>query len=403
MRRVVLRLFLVGLVLAPATAAASGPVRAELLIMGPGDEVYARYGHAALRIVGPGRQDRVFNFGITRFDRPNYVADFLGGRVIFWGNVKPFDRVIRRYREDDRTFLRYLLNLTPEQADALRRKVEWAVAPENREYRYDTFRDNCATRLRDYIDEVTGGAVRAALGDVPSGRSYHDDVRVAFANLPALLLALEIVPGVEMDAPRTVWEMAYRPEALGEALRRVTVEIDGRRVPLASEPIVAHARAGPDPLLGWPDRGRAFLWIWAAGLALLGVLLGGAGRRWRAAGIVLWVIPSSLLGALLVFVELWTDWPDMKRNWLVLGFVATDLWLLRPAWKIARGKAETGGDAATSYVVVRLGLMAGITALGVFVPALHGNLPPRVLALAGLFLCLRCLGGARWRPRAAVS
>jgi hypothetical protein len=34
--------------------------------------------------------------------------------------------------------------------------------PENREYLYDYFRDNCSTRVRDAVDRAVGGRVRQA-------------------------------------------------------------------------------------------------------------------------------------------------------------------------------------------------------------------------------------------------
>jgi hypothetical protein len=401
-RIAVVWMLLVGLA-SPALAAP----RVELLVMGPGDGFYERYGHAALRVIGPGDQDRVFNFGITSFDRPNYMQDFLGGRVKFWGNVKTWDYTINRYRKEDRTLWRLPLALTDAQVDALVAKLEWAVQPENSAYVYDTFRDNCATRIRDYLDLVTNGAVKAAVGAVATGRSFHDDVRVAFANLPHLLLPLELVPGVEMDAPRTLWEMSYHPETLGRAMRQVTVTVDGVARPLAGDPITEYERKAPDPLTWWPHWGEALLLVLAAGVGLAGWRLGRMPSRRRGAYLLVWAVPGALFGTLLVFVHCWSDWPDMRNNWLWAGFFAGDLWLAWPAIRLWRG-AEAGGDAAASYLKVRLALAAAVTALGPFVPMLHGNLPPRLLALAGVYLCLRCVapaaeGVANGRERAAAD
>ncbi len=390
--RVPRALLTVLILLAALVSPAFAKPRVELLVMGPGDSFYERYGHAALRVIdGPGDADRVFNFGITNFKRPNYMADFLGGRVRFWGNVKTWDYTLARYKREDRTLRRLPLNLTDEQVARLVQKLDWMVLPENREYVYDTFRDNCATRIRDYLDEVTDGAVRQALFDVPSGRSFHDDVRVGFANLPELLLPLELVPGPEMDAPRTLWEMTYHPETLGAAMQRVPLPTG----PLVGPEVVEYTRQKPDPLAGWPHWGQALLWGLAAATAGLGWRLRRASARARAAWAFAWFVPTALFGALLVFVHFWSDWPDMRRNWLMAGFFVGDLWLVAPLWRMWRRRAESGGSVVASYLKVRLALMAAITLLGLFVAPLHGNLPPRALALAGLFLGLACLAPAR--------
>jgi hypothetical protein len=41
------------------------------------------------------------------------------------------------------------------------------MQPEHRVYRYDYFRDNCSTRIRDALDRVTGGALRTSSLDDP--------------------------------------------------------------------------------------------------------------------------------------------------------------------------------------------------------------------------------------------
>ena len=52
------------------------------------------------------------------------------------------------------------LNLTAAQVDSLRRFLAWNIQPENAEYAYDYYRDNCSTRIRDALDRVLGGAIR---------------------------------------------------------------------------------------------------------------------------------------------------------------------------------------------------------------------------------------------------
>ena len=69
--------------------------------------------------------------------------------------------MIAAYHELGRTITLQRLDLTPAQAAALRDFVQWNSLDENKYYRYDYFRDNCSTRLRDAIDRVLGGALRA--------------------------------------------------------------------------------------------------------------------------------------------------------------------------------------------------------------------------------------------------
>lgn len=386
-----IRLLSLLLLLMPGVVAAAAPApRVELVVVGPGDDVYTLYGHAAMLVIDDPTASieaaRVFNFGITDFTRPNYVVDFLTGRVKFWGKTTTWGRALGRWVKEDRTVVRYPLNLAPVQARRLVARMERDVRPEHREYVYDTFRENCATRLRDYLDEYTGGAVYAAIGEALTPRSYRHDVRHAYSRQPALLLLTEIVPGVDLDQPRTEWELAYRPEKLGEALGRVTL---AGGVPLLAEALVVNRRGAADPREGWPHRGQLFIGIVAALVLVGAVFVRRLSARLRGVVLGVTALGSSVLAVTLVVVGLGSDWPDMQRNWLVLGFVPFDVGLLWTAGRLAITGGEPG-PAARWYVLARLITTALLLGLTPIVPQIIGPLPPRALALSISFLYWRC-------------
>ncbi len=376
-----------GLGVARAQGSDTRPARhVELLVFGPGDDVFGRYGHAAIRVVGPGTADRVFNFGITDWTKPNYIQDFLTGRVRFWGNVRPWERARQSYVKWDRTILRYPLALTAAEVDRIVSRMEHDVEPEHREYVYDTFRDNCATRLRDYIDDATGGAVRRAVENEPLGPSYREDVRVAFAAFPGLLILTEIIPGLPLDAPRSTWERMYLPAVLGEAMTRVTVTRDTRAVPLTGQPVVDRTREAPDPMTGWPDLGQAILCGVALLLAGAGVALRRAAPRRRARVALVWWSVTALTTTVLTVVAVGTIWPDMQENWLLLALPPTDLLLAGPLLGVARGRPVSSPRVVRGYLTFRVVTTLALTGLAPAVALFAGPVPPRLVALAGLWL-----------------
>ncbi|MFN3199101.1 MAG: DUF4105 domain-containing protein [Bradymonadia bacterium] len=385
-------------VAAPAQAQqpTAGELQVQLVLAEPGDLIYSRYGHVAIRVIGPG-MDTVFNFGVTNFKRKGYVKDFLTGRVIFWGKTRNWERTKAKTLKEDRTLKLFPVNLTQPQARALLARLQKAMQPEHREYYYDTFRKNCSTILRDELDISTKGAVTEQLQAMDSGLSFRDDVRVAFAEMPGLLAGCEIVPGPELDAPRTAWEMTYRPAYLTDALQKVMIERDGKQIPLVGPAKVIYTRQGDDPLPGWPHVGQAWISGIAAFFALLAFLAWRGGWRLKGALLLVWLLPAILLGALLEVVAVGTDWPDMQRNALVAVFVSLDLWLLWPVISLMRRRASPVLRWARGYLKVRLAVTVFIVLVGLFWPALGGPLPIRAFALAGLMLAL----GACTPPRAA--
>lgn len=385
---------------AAVVAPEAPPPQLALLIVGPSKDIYTLYGHAAVLVIDDPtahiNKARLFNFGLTSFKRPNYLKDFLTGRVKFWGAATTFKRAFARWKRNDRTVWRYDINLGPGATQRMIKRMEHDTQPDRREYVYDTFRENCATRIRDYLDTYSGGAVYGALGDEPSGRAYRDDVRDTYASQPALLLLTEIFPGPELDRKRSVWEMGYRPESLVAGLETVTLTGEDA-VPLLGPAITLHTRKGPNPLGGRRQKGQIFLGFMAlltfAAAALCG-LLSPRARGWM---MLFWLVPALVVGTILLYITLNTDWPDFQRNALVVGFTPLDLLLLGPAVRLAFFRIE-GGWLVRGYLWVRIAAVSVVVVGAPFFDVLDGPYPPRLLALTGLLLCLRCVG---WRPGSA--
>ena len=84
MRRLgVTLLLLLGLV--GRSSAAQESLRVSVLTFGPGDLVFERFGHNALRIVDPATgSDLAYNWGMFDFNQPNFLGRFLSGDTKYW-------------------------------------------------------------------------------------------------------------------------------------------------------------------------------------------------------------------------------------------------------------------------------------------------------------------------------
>ena len=364
----------------------------ELVIVGPGEDFTTLYGHAAMRVVDdPSRPEtaRVFNFGITAFDNPDLTREFIGGRVVFWGDVGPYDATLAGWKRDDRTVTRYPVLLGDGARRRLLARLEHDVAPAHRQYIYDTFRENCSTRLRDVLDTYSGGTVFATHGGVDGGRAFRQDVREAYSNRSGLLLATELMAGADTDRPRTAWELMYRPEYMAERL--VEVVLPGGK-PLLGAPAVDHTRQGADPRNGSPHHGQIFWGALAVLAGLLGWWIRGRGPRVRGGVLAVAALLSSLIGGTMLWVGLTSAWPEMQRNPSILVFVPLDLALLWPAGRLLLG-GFAWGPIARPWLIGRLVVGGALVALTPLLDPLAGPLPPRLLGVALTFLALRCLDG----------
>ena len=367
------------------------PPLVELIIVGPDEVAYSLFGHAAIRVLDDPDANpddaRVFNFGITNFKRPNYITDFIGGRVEFWGRIERWSTVLQRWRKDDRTVTRLPILLPDTALRQLVARMERDTQPEHRDFVYDTFRENCATRLRDYLDTYSQGAVHAATAGKPSGRAFRQDVRQAYSNVTAILLGSEFVAGVEMDKPRDVWHMMYRPETLGAALQ--TVEFGGH--PLLGPGIVEHTRGAADPIDGSPHHGQILLLVIAFLFGLLGWFINDRGGKARGAVLTGVTLLTTTFGLLFVWIAWMSDWPEMQRNPVVFAWVPLDVFLLWPAFQLFR-HGETGdAPVARTYLKVRMIVGLLLVALTPVLSLLEGPLAPRVLGVVLAWVAFRCL------------
>jgi hypothetical protein len=84
----------------------------ELLTIEPGDAMWARFGHTALRVRDEQR-DIVINYGAAPFLRPDFLWASMRGRSDFFVIAEPFTRALERYRYLDRTVVSQQLRLPP--------------------------------------------------------------------------------------------------------------------------------------------------------------------------------------------------------------------------------------------------------------------------------------------------
>lgn len=210
MKRLVLALLLL-----PLAVCAQQPLSAEasasLLTCGPGNDFYTTFGHTAVRISDPEQGiDYVYNYGTFDFDTPNFYWKFMRGQLDYKLSRTTFDRFMAEYNYEGRSVVEQPLCFESQQLDNLFILLETNLLPEYRYYRYDFFRDNCATRVRDVLYSAWGQdtLLQRALPE----RSYR---RLVSDNLKGTLewwrLGIDILFGLPADHRCSAPERMFLP------------------------------------------------------------------------------------------------------------------------------------------------------------------------------------------------
>ncbi len=296
-------------------------LRVWLLTTGPGDAVWERFGHNALRVLDTetGR-DAAYNWGVFDFDQVDFIPRFLKGQMLY--KMVPYSTaaMVDAYTSMNREVVMQELALTPSQRLMLLELAEVNALPENRDYFYDYFLDNCSTRIRDLLDQVLGGALFDQLGTRDTGASYRTHIRRLTQIDPLVFTGMDVLLGSPGDRPISVWAETFVPMALRDAIRDVTVtDADGGEVPL----VIAEQVVVPSTREAEPPRADSWFWRYLALGTVAGALLAWVGRRARTGarrfrvlfGVLAsaWSLLAGVSGLILVLV-LFTDHWSMTFN-----------------------------------------------------------------------------------------
>ncbi|UCF06379.1 MAG: DUF4105 domain-containing protein [bacterium] len=345
----------------------------ELVTLEPGDVVWSIFGHIGIRVLdGEGRSDMFYDYGHARFKDWSFTVNYLQGDCRFYLAERPWSEVVSTYRDRNRTIVRQRINLTGEQERRLILHLRQEALPENREYVYDQLLHNCSTRLRDLLDDITGGSLRQAAAEGVPGRRYRDYLLGYTSGSLLWQLVLDILIGPNHDREVGSWESMYLPLNLRQTASWAVTTIDGSVVPLLSEPVIEYERSGAPRNSGRRYRGR---YLFLSACFAIGVFLGLHSRlerisssrlprildRAAALAFICVGILFGTAGVLVLFSVLTSSVSDYRWNHNIFVFVSLDFvftaigihWLIR-------GRPWTGW-VVMMYLIVRLTALASVT------------------------------------------
>lgn len=124
----------------------------RLITIGPGEAFWSVYGHTALAI-----DNQVYAFGYFDFDADNLFKAFLLNDMNYAMGISELSDELYWAQHHERLFTEQVLKLSGGAVQQLKQQLAQHYLPENRRYRYDYFANNCATKVRDFLNQATDG------------------------------------------------------------------------------------------------------------------------------------------------------------------------------------------------------------------------------------------------------
>ena len=314
MRKIVYFLFVI-MAMLPMQAKSSDSIRISLLTCAPGTEIYALFGHSAIRYEHPALQrDWVFNYGMFSFSAPNFVMRFVKGETDYQLGVVPYSYFEAEYAERESSVYQQVLNLTDEEKMKLVKALQENYLPANRVYRYNYFYDNCTTRARDKIEECIEGKV-VYTNPIPEV-TFRDIIHEYTDGHEWSEFGIDLCLGADADKPIDLRQQMFAPFYMLEAARGAMIQRGDTLVPLVKEEFkVVDVIRTPEP--DFPLSPMAGGW----GLLIVTLVVVGVGIR---KGHISCIWDGFLFGlqgiggCVIAFLFFFSVHPTVGSNWMLV-------------------------------------------------------------------------------------
>jgi len=186
----------------------------SVLTCGTGNEMYALFGHTALRVKDTKQQmDVVYNWGMFDFDTPNFYSKFIKGDLLYYLDVDRFDDFLNHYTLDNREVIEQQLSLTYDQKMKIWEDINGQLRSEDRFYKYEFIRNNCTTKVVDVLNKVLEQPLST---DFPSNNhSYRYILNEGLDNHYFEKLGINLLFGYKTNKPN---DLIFLPIKLKDAI-----------------------------------------------------------------------------------------------------------------------------------------------------------------------------------------
>jgi hypothetical protein len=316
--RKILVIFLVFCSLIEAGAVTlSDSAKISLLTCGPGTELYAKFGHSAIRIYDPTNNlDVSFNYGYFDFNAPGFYYKFINGETDYQLGVCETSQFFLEYQIRQINLWEQELNLRQNEKQVLFDALNENYKPENRFYRYNYVFDNCATRPRDMILNAIDGKVIFDKQLENKKETFQHLIDLYTVDSPSILFGIHLILGASKNDTATFMQTMFLPERLMQAFATARIQRDSVAEPLvksSSQPVVIQGN----------EIKPAFNYVPVLAVLLLLITLWISRKDWQKRTVTFWFDAilfglGGVAGIIIFYLTSFSVHPLVSSNWNVV-------------------------------------------------------------------------------------
>ena len=343
-------------------------IQISLLTCSPGKEVWAQYGHTAIRYYDKeSGEDLAINYGIFSLDQTYFIPRFVLGMTDYRMGVQPMDMFLAQYSYEGRGVVEQVLNLSAEDKEVIYKALQENMKPENVVYRYNYFFDNCTTRARDMlVNHLHGKVVYPPAEEDATFRSmihkWNDKYEWSQFGEGLLL-------GVNADRKTTKSEQQFLPENLRSDFDKA--RYNGKPLVKETNVLLDAETEVAEPVFPLSPLSIALIF---AVISLVMMLFSYRRQQVYWAWDLALMLTSGLMG-IIFFVMIFSQHPCVSLNFILLFFNPLPLFFLYSTIKKKK--------------VIWWKIWGVLIILGIF-GSLFQEIPLPILIVAS-FLLLHCI------------
>jgi hypothetical protein len=286
----------------------SKEAKASVLTCGTGNEIYALFGHTAIRITDTANGiDVVYNYGAFDFDTSNFALKFVKGNLQYFAVANSYIDFIANYTYEKRSVYEQVLNISAPQKQQLFDNLNESLQLENREYTYKFIDQNCTSMAVEVINRSLNQPIIVKKGD--TDKSYRTILYPYFNNHFYEQLGTSIIFGTKTDQLGTA---VFLPFELKKSLDQVKLN----QLPIVKENNTL-LEFKPEPNSSWWNNPYTYLLF--LGLILI---LNKSSLDKLYLGII------AVLGGIFLVLGIYSTHLELANNYNILLFNPTLLVLL---------------------------------------------------------------------------
>ena len=343
-------------------------IQISLLTCSPGKEVWAQYGHTAIRYYDKeSGEDLAINYGIFSLDQTYFIPRFVLGMTDYRMGVQPMDMFLAQYSYEGRGVVEQVLNLSAEDKEVIYKALQENMKPENVVYRYNYFFDNCTTRARDMlVNHLHGKVVYPPAEENATFRSmiHKWNNKYEWAQFGEDLLL-----GVNTDRKTTKSEQQFLPENLRSDFDKA--KYNGKPLVKETNVLLDAETEVVEPVFPLSPLSVALIF---AVISLVMMLFSYRRQQVYWAWDLALMLTSGLMG-IIFFVMIFSQHPCVSLNFILLFFNPLPLFFLYSTIKKKK--------------VIWWKIWGALIILGLF-GSLFQEIPLPILIVAS-FLLLHCI------------